>query len=466
MKEQWINENIGHLVEDICTLARIPSVSIKTGDPEMPYGEACLNVLHTALDLGRSMGFEAFNHENYCGTLLWRGESETEIGFFGHADVVPAGNGWTYCEPFDPVVKDGLLFGRGVDDNKGSFLSVLYALKYLKEQGYKPKHSFRFFIGCNEEIGMEDIEYYTSHYKEPAFSLVPDVMFPVCNGEKGTLTFDAEKSVKSCKLLDFKSGIMSNQVPAQAQATLILTDAENEKLKKVIDAADGSFEKAENGSTHISVSGIPAHAAFPEGSESAEVKLAGLLLKSGVLDPDAAALMEDICEIFGDYYGAGLNIPFEDKQSGKLTHVGGMARLEDHTFIQNVNIRYNITADYDVLLGNIETCMNKHGFKITEKHNSSPCFTDPKSKEVLALTEICRRHFKTDPSPYVMGGGTYARKLKHAVGFGAGMPDKQKRLGNERGSAHQADEYVEIKHLKKTFLIYVEAIQKLDAVVD
>lgn len=466
MKEQWINENIGHLVQDICTLAKIPSVSIKTSDPKMPYGEACLNVLNTALDLGRSMGFEAFNHENYCGTLLWKGSSETEIGFFGHADVVPAGNGWTYCKPFDPVVKDGLLFGRGVDDNKGSFMSVLYALKYLKEQGYKPKHSFRFFIGCNEEIGMEDIEYYTSHYKEPAFSLVPDVMFPVCNGEKGTLTFNSEKPVKSCKLIDFKSGIMSNQVPAQAQATLILTDAENEKLKKVTEAAGGSFDIAENGSTYISVSGIPAHAAFPEGSESAEVKLAGLLLGSGVLDPDAEALMDDICKMFGDYYGAGLNIPFEDRQSGKLTHVGGMARLEDHTFIQNVNIRYNITADYDVLLGNIKSCMDSHGFKITEIHNSSPCFTDPQSKEVLVLTEICRHYFKTDPSPYVMGGGTYARKLKHAVGFGAGMPDKQKQLGNERGSAHQADEYVEIEHLKKTFLIYVEAIQKLDAVVD
>lgn len=38
--------------------------------------------------------------------------------------------------------------------------------------------------------------------------------------------------------------------------------------------------------------------------------------------------MDAICEMFGDYYGAGLNIPFEDEGSGKLTHVGGMCKLE------------------------------------------------------------------------------------------------------------------------------------------
>ena len=45
-------------------------------------------------------------------------------------------------------------------------------------------------------------------------------------------------------------------------------------------------------------------------------------------------------------------------------------------------------------------------------------------------------------------------------------PGKEKRFGTERGGAHQADEYIEIEHLKKAFEIYVEAIKKLDEVVD
>ena len=466
MEKEWIEKHIDDMVQDICKLSEIPSVSVKTEDPDMPFGQACLDALHAALDLGRSMGFETFNHENYCGTLLWKGESDTEIGFFGHADVVPAGNGWTCCEPFKPVVKDGLLIGRGVSDNKGSFMTALYALKYLKEQGYKPKHSFRFFFGCDEEKGMADVQYYAKNYKEPAFSVVPDVMFPVCNGEKGILEFDATRPVKSSKLVSCESGIMSNQVPAEAVAVLTLTEEEISKVKEVVEAVGGTCEKQADGSVKVYVHGIPAHAAFPEGSESAEVKMAGLLKKSGVLDEDAANLMDAICEMFGDYYGAGLNIPFEDEGSGKLTHVGGMCKLENGVFWQDVNIRYNVTAVYEVLMENITKTLKAHGFELTEAHDSAPCFTDPKSKEVQALMEVCNRNLEMELEPYVMGGGTYSRKLKHAVGFGPGIPGKAKRFGTERGGAHQADEYIEIEHLKKAFVIYVEAIQKLDEVVD
>ena len=183
---------------------------------------------------------------------------------------------------------------------------------------------------------MADVQYYAKNYKEPAFSVVPDVMFPVCNGEKGILEFDATRPVKSSKLVSFESGIMSNQVPAEAVAVLTLTGEETANVKEVVEAAGGTCENQADGSVKVYVHGIPAHAAFPEGSESAEVKMAGLLKKSGVLDEDAANLMDAICEMFGDYYGAGLNIPFEDEGSGKLTHVGGMCKLENGVFWQDV----------------------------------------------------------------------------------------------------------------------------------
>ena len=66
MEKEWIEKHIDDMVQDICKLSEIPSVSVKTEDPDMPFGQACLDALHAALDLGRSMGFETFNHENYC----------------------------------------------------------------------------------------------------------------------------------------------------------------------------------------------------------------------------------------------------------------------------------------------------------------------------------------------------------------------------------------------------------------
>ena len=73
--EEWFDKHTDELVEDICMLVRIPSVSVKTEDPEMPYGPECRRVLDACLKLGESMGFTPFNHENYCGTLLWKRKS-------------------------------------------------------------------------------------------------------------------------------------------------------------------------------------------------------------------------------------------------------------------------------------------------------------------------------------------------------------------------------------------------------
>lgn len=56
MEKEWIEKHIDDMVQDICKLSEIPSVSVKTEDPDMPFGQACLDALHAALDLGRSMG--------------------------------------------------------------------------------------------------------------------------------------------------------------------------------------------------------------------------------------------------------------------------------------------------------------------------------------------------------------------------------------------------------------------------
>ena len=459
---EWFDTHEQELIDDTCTLVRFPSVSVKTGDPAMPYGQACADVLDCFLGMGEKLGFQPFNHEYYCGTLLWKGESETEIGICGHLDVVPVGAGWTY-EPFAGIVEDGKIIGRGASDNKIAMVTAMYALRYLKEQGYQPKHSFRLFAGCSEETNMEDIEYYASHYKEPAFSIIPDAPFPVINGEKGLLEIDAQLKKESHVLVSFKSGAMSNAVPAYAEALLKISKAQAEKV-----AAAGADVKAgeEDGTWFVSAEGKPAHAAFPEGSESAQVKLANILLKSGVLDDGAKEILESVVSFFSDYYGAGLGIPFSDEYSGKLTHVGGMCAYKDGVFWQNINIRYNIKADYDTMIANIRETMGNYGYELTRISHSGPCFMDPAHPIVQELTAICDHVLGLDLKPYVMGGGTYARKLKHAVAYGPGIPNRARHFGPNRGGAHQADEYAEVALYRKAFLIYVEAIQKLDELVE
>jgi acetylornithine deacetylase len=57
----------------------------------------------------------------------------------GHVDVVPAGpeEMWT-TKPFDPVVKDGLLYGRGANDMKQGVSAMVFAMDALRGAGLAP----------------------------------------------------------------------------------------------------------------------------------------------------------------------------------------------------------------------------------------------------------------------------------------------------------------------------------------
>ena len=60
------------------------------------------------------------------------GEGKEMLGILGHLDVVPPGKlkDWEH-DPFDPIEKDGMLYGRGTQDDKGPLLASLFAVKAL-----------------------------------------------------------------------------------------------------------------------------------------------------------------------------------------------------------------------------------------------------------------------------------------------------------------------------------------------
>lgn len=453
---EWIIRHTEEYCQEVAGLVRFPSVSQKTSDQDRPFGKACADILDYALSKGENWGFEAYNHKYMCGSLLWRGKDKKEIGIFGHLDVVPAGTGWEY-PPFELTVKDGFLIGRGCADNKGSMMAALFALRYLKETGYQPVHSIRFFMGCAEETGMEDIVYYTEHNQMPEYSIVADSVFPVCYGEKGILEVEARCPIKSRILQSFEAGVASNSVPERAEAVLKIS-VEIVKIK--IPEHLAKVEECEEGSL-VSVEGIAAHAAFPQGSQSAEVKLAQILLSSGLLDEEGNRLMLSILDLFQDYYGAGLGIAYEDEIFGKLTHIGGMARTSGGWLYQNINIRYNAQADYEEMMHNIEKSLKYNGFELIAAEGSKPSYVDPESSLVRILNRVASAYYP-ESKPFVMGGGTYARKLDHAVGFGPGAPNGRNLFGAGRGGGHQPDECIAMQELLTAMEIYIAAIPELD----
>jgi succinyl-diaminopimelate desuccinylase len=77
-------------------------------------------------------GFEAewFWCNEVSNILLTRGRGSPSLWFVGHTDVVPTGplEDWD-SPPFEPTVRDGLLYGRGAADMKGAVAAMVVALE-------------------------------------------------------------------------------------------------------------------------------------------------------------------------------------------------------------------------------------------------------------------------------------------------------------------------------------------------
>ena len=112
--DDFIEKNIEGIIKDIKAIVDIPSV-IDRPEEGAPYGKEIKRALVKALEIAERMGFETVNCDNHMGYASLKGEKEAYIGTIAHLDVVPAGNGW-HTAPFDMVVKDGYLMGRGVID--------------------------------------------------------------------------------------------------------------------------------------------------------------------------------------------------------------------------------------------------------------------------------------------------------------------------------------------------------------
>lgn len=150
-------------IEVLKRLCRQPSVSAhKTGLSEM--AELCAQTL-------RDYGLQASllpipgAPPGVYGEL--KGRSPKTLLFYDHYDVQPAEplDLWE-SPPFEPAVRDGRLYARGVADNKGNFVARLAAIKtYLDLHGHLPV-SVKFFLEGQEEIGSPSLAPFVKSHTE------------------------------------------------------------------------------------------------------------------------------------------------------------------------------------------------------------------------------------------------------------------------------------------------------------
>ena len=106
-------------------------------------------------------------------------------------------------------------------------------------------------------------------------------------------------------------------------------------------------------------------------------------------------------------------------------------------------------------------CFEKNGWSFKLSHDSKPAYVakdDPKVQELCRIyTEVTGK----DSTPYVMGGGTYSRKLRNAIGFG--MEDSSVNpFPAGHGGVHQPDEAMPIQGIYDAIKIYVLSVIEID----
>jgi succinyl-diaminopimelate desuccinylase len=130
-------------LELACELIRRPSVT--------PDDQGCQSLLAARLE---KIGFEIESLHSGGVDNLWarRGGGDPVFTFAGHTDVVPPGpaDQWT-SDPFTPEVRDGLLFGRGAADMKGSIAAMVTACERFVAAHPRHGGSLSFLITSDEE---------------------------------------------------------------------------------------------------------------------------------------------------------------------------------------------------------------------------------------------------------------------------------------------------------------------------
>ena len=429
---------------------RTPSVKGEAA-PGAPFGADVRKMLDRAMLDARKLGFPVRDFDGYaCDITL--GDAENRIAVLGHLDVVPVGDGWTK-PPFDAVITGNRIYGRGANDDKGPSLAALFAMRAIREAGIPLKKGIRMILGCDEESGWEDMEYYSAHEQIPDVGFSPDAAFPLINTEKGMLVQElrAPESGTGLKILRLSTGNRVNVIPGECSA-LVAGGEELIRRTEAYAAQTGLPYKAElaDSGVLLTAEGIPGHSAYPEGRRNA-IGMMLLLLKELGADGPVATLAEAVgMESDGQHLGCACR----DEVSKDLTCNMGILRLENGEWYGTLDMRCPVSADQEMLKA--QTAGHLPGFDITVETQKPPHHVPAESELVTALLAAYHEETGTEGKPMSTGGGTYAKVLKQGVAFGALFPD-------EEDLAHQADEYADISRLMTAMKIFANALIRLAA---
>jgi carboxypeptidase PM20D1 len=380
-------------VETFRALLRLPTVSSR----DATAGD------HAAFDAFHDTLREHFPllHEHLALTRIgshgllfhWAGESDSRpVVLMAHIDVVPVEGQWQH-PPFDAVLENGVIWGRGTVDCKGSLTAICQAVEDLLGAGQVPAQDVWLSFGCDEEstgkTGPLAVEELRRRGVQPWFVLdeggavaldvLPGVPKPIA------VIGVTEKGLTSLELsVTGRGGHASTPARMGPTARLARAVTRLDRASMPARIPDATVELFRRAAPHAAP---PMRYALSAGARLRPV-LTRLLLAAG---PEAAAMVRTTFAITTLRGSPALNVIATTATAG-------------------VNVRILVGDTMAAAIAHVRRTINDKNVEIRVVEEGEPSPSSPLDEAFELLEKTTAAHFpQALVSPYVMMAATDAR---------------------------------------------------------
>lgn len=323
MIKTYISENEPRLLDELFSLIRIPSISAQPEhhDDMLACAERWRQLLLEA-GADEAMVMPSQGNPMVFAQKTVNPEAKTVL-IYAHYDVMPAEplELWKSA-PFEPEVRDGYIWARGADDDKGQSFIQVKAFEYLVQNNLLT-HNVKFIFEGEEEIGSPSLEAFCQDHRELLQAdviLVSDTSMLGANlpslttGLRGLAYWEIEVTGPNRDLHSGHfGGAVANPINVLCQMLARVVDADGRIT------VPGFYDDVEE--VPQAERDMIAHIPFDEENYKAAIGVKELFGEKGysTLERNSCRPSFDVCGIWGGYTGEGSKTVLPSKAHAKVS---------------------------------------------------------------------------------------------------------------------------------------------------
>ncbi len=399
--KDYIDKNRQRMLDELCDLLRIPSVS---ADPTFDGDvKRCAAAVASSLQQAGASNVEVMEtpgHPIVFGQYHVSDEAPTVL-VYGHYDVQPPDPIDLWDNPaFDPIIKttpkhpEGAIFARGACDDKGQMFMHVKALESMKSSGDVPCN-IKFIIEGEEEVGSSHLDAFLEKHKD---KLSADV---VLVSDTGIISNDIPSITVGLRGLsyvevevtgpnrDLHSGLYGGAAPnpINVLCEMIASLKDEDQRIAVEGFYDDVLELTQDEREDM------ARAPFNEAAHRESIGIGAHEGEHGYSPTERMSIRPtlDINGIWGGYMKEGAKTVIASKATAKVSM--RLVPYQDHEKITKLFTKhFHKIAPPSVTV------------KVTEMHGATPAVTPTDSPAYHAASLAMKHTFGKNPVPIRSGG--------------------------------------------------------------